>query len=121
MNKSEYAELLLREEWKVVRKRIVERDNYTCQDCGNDNCKLNVHHKIYINGKKPWEIPDNVLISLCDNCHTKAHENRTIGTFFRGYDTGKYGQKKRVNRNTKEFGHKPKRQVWIAGKGLVDI
>lgn len=121
MDKKEYLELLQTDEWDKVRKRILSRDQYRCQCCGAENLRLNVHHKIYISGKKPWEVPDDVLVSLCDSCHSKAHENRTIGSFFRGNKTGKYGQNKRINRNTNEYGHKRKRQIWVAGKGLVDI
>ena len=35
---------------------------------------LNVHHKYYILGKKPWEYEDNALVTLCENCHHKRHE-----------------------------------------------
>lgn len=119
--RSEYAELLKDERWNIVRKRILARDNFTCRRCGACNCKLSVHHKVYIAGKLPWEVPDSALITYCDLCHEKAHEGRLISSFFRGDKTGKYGQKKRVNNYTKKNGHKRKNQVWIEGKGLVDI
>lgn len=36
---------------------------------------LNVHHKYYIRGKKPWEYPDDeALVTLCEDCHKKRHE-----------------------------------------------
>lgn len=121
MNKSEYAKLLQTDEWNEVRLRILKRDELRCRGCGATNCKLSVHHKVYIQGKNPWEVPDNVLITLCDKCHEKAHEGRLIGSFFRGDKIGKYGQSKRINKYTKKNGHRKKRQVWIEGKGLINI
>lgn len=39
---------------------------------------LNVHHKYYIEGKKPWEYDNDVLITLCQDCHKLEHQtNRT--------------------------------------------
>lgn len=38
---------------------------------------LNVHHKYYVEGKKPWEYSNDVLITLCTNCHEKVHEKPT--------------------------------------------
>ena len=35
---------------------------------------LNVHHKYYVLGKKPWEYEDNALVTLCESCHQKRHE-----------------------------------------------
>lgn len=35
---------------------------------------LNVHHTYYIEGKKPWEYEDSALVTLCENCHKKRHE-----------------------------------------------
>lgn len=56
------------------------RDSFTCQKCG---CKrhLQVHHKRYIKGKKPWEIEDKYLITLCRECHQKEHDIRPIKSF----------------------------------------
>lgn len=34
---------------------------------------LNVHHTYYIKGKAPWEYEDDALITLCEDCHKKAH------------------------------------------------
>lgn len=34
---------------------------------------LNVHHRYYIKGKAPWEYEDDALITLCEDCHKKAH------------------------------------------------
>lgn len=34
---------------------------------------LNVHHKYYITGRKPWEYDNNVLVTLCNECHSKIH------------------------------------------------
>jgi len=48
---------------------------------GKDFIDLNIHHKHYINGNKPWEYDDNVLISLCADCHKKTHEHDDIFVF----------------------------------------
>ena len=36
---------------------------------------LNVHHKYYIKDKAPWEYEDDALITLCEDCHQKAHHS----------------------------------------------
>lgn len=61
--------------WRRKRKKILERDNYTCQYCGSHN-NLQVHHKYYMrypDGKyaDPWDYPDEKLITLCETCHKK--------------------------------------------------
>lgn len=61
--------------WKDCRRRILQRDNYTCCRCGQskDETKLQVHHLHYYQGKKPWEYPDVELITLCKGCHAEEH------------------------------------------------
>ncbi len=39
---------------------------------------LNVHHNYYIQGKKPWDYPNSALVTLCEDCHKKRHENNSI-------------------------------------------
>lgn len=37
---------------------------------------LNVHHKYYIEGKKPWEYDNDALITLCQDCHKLEHQTQ---------------------------------------------
>lgn len=64
-----YAELLRSPLWQKKRLKIFERDNFTCQYCGSKERELQVHHRIYHKGVKPWEYDDSELITLCDRCH----------------------------------------------------
>jgi 5-methylcytosine-specific restriction endonuclease McrA len=87
-NSERYFKLLETPEWKERRREILERDNYTCQKCGQQgngkhdpHCKLDpptgalnplhVHHIRY-NGL-PWEAADEDMITLCRNCHMEEH------------------------------------------------
>lgn len=72
MDKTSYKELLKTKEWKEYRERILVRDNYICKNCGSTKY-LNVHHIKYIRGRKPWEYPEELLVTLCRDCHSKVH------------------------------------------------
>lgn len=39
---------------------------------------LNIHHKYYIQGHKPWEYTPEALVTLCEDCHKKRHETSRI-------------------------------------------
>ncbi len=67
-----YSELLKSPKWQKKKNGILERDNYICQHCGSKEKNLQVHHLIYISGKKPWEYPDDCLITYCCDCHKSA-------------------------------------------------
>jgi len=66
-------------EWQELRKKIFERDNYTCQECGDHNYKgrgksvrLEVHHiKEWCNYPE-LRLDENNLILLCAECHNKT-------------------------------------------------
>jgi 5-methylcytosine-specific restriction endonuclease McrA len=79
MTKMSYEEQLKDDRWFVRRAEILERDDYCCQDCLRGKNKLSshlkfqVHHKEYINGLMAWEYPDELLITLCRECHAKLH------------------------------------------------
>ena len=58
-------------QWKFKRSKILNRDKHVCQICG---CRAEiVHHIKYIGISyiEPWNIDDDYLVSLCDNCHSK--------------------------------------------------
>ncbi len=74
----EYRTKLNDPRWKLMRLKILKRDNHECKVC-NSKINLNVHHRAYIFYKKyqvyldPWKYPHNIYISLCENCHKKGH------------------------------------------------
>lgn len=59
-------------EWYMIVEYINERDNYTCQDCKEQEKTLYVHHKKYL-CEGGTNNPEN-LITLCAKCHAKAHK-----------------------------------------------
>lgn len=71
-----YAEMLKDPRWQKRKVEILSRDNFTCQLCGDTENTLHVHHKYYLENHKPWEYDDNVLVTLCENCHKLIHENQ---------------------------------------------
>lgn len=66
-----YAEKLKDPRWQKKRLEILERDNWTCQYCGNKDTTLHVHHREYRDNLEPWEYPNIDLITLCELCHKK--------------------------------------------------
>lgn len=71
-NRSEYIEYLRSDKWKEKRLQRLKLDNFTCQICGIQNGKLDVHHTTY-NTFGNESIYD--IITLCRPCHNKLHEN----------------------------------------------
>lgn len=63
-------------DWEFRRKRILERDHYECQKCGESEEELHVHHKEPIE-KGGIHTPNN-LVCLCWRCHEKEHGGRPI-------------------------------------------
>lgn len=54
---------------------VLERDNYTCQCCGNENTqKLVVHHKDAYHWCKERRIDESNGIVLCEDCHIEFHK-----------------------------------------------
>lgn len=74
--KPTYYELLRHPKWQEKRLRIMQRAGFECENCGDSESILNVHHTYYEKGKSPWEYPDESLRCLCDPCHGTADELR---------------------------------------------
>jgi hypothetical protein len=79
MTKEEYLEWLSHTRWKEKRLIILERDKHSCKKCKSKK-NLHVHHTYYISDAKPWEVPDDCLITLCEVCHRREHAIKVIGS-----------------------------------------
>lgn len=91
-----YAEKLKDPRWQKKRLEILNRDEWTCQGCFDTYSTLHVHHKRYIKGNDPWDCPDSILITLCEDCHAaedvfnNCNElNDAVREKFLSYDIGK--------------------------------
>lgn len=71
-----YKQQLKTSAWLRRKYDILERDNYVCSKCMCDNYErpLHVHHIAYLKGKKAWEYPDYLLVTLCEECHENEHK-----------------------------------------------
>lgn len=64
-----YSEKLKDPRWQKKRLEIFERDNWTCQLCGDNKASLVVHHQDYFPNTNPWDYPSEYLITICEDCH----------------------------------------------------
>ncbi len=67
--------LYRKNQWKEFRKDVIESDGSKCTSCGRGEIEvvLQVHHKKYISGRKPWEYAIQDCITLCKGCHAVEH------------------------------------------------
>lgn len=68
-----YAEQLKDPRWQRKRLRVLERDGWTCQNCGDTEKTLNVHHLVYRPNTPPWKYSDDELVTTCEDCHSDDH------------------------------------------------
>ena len=54
-------------QWKKIRERILRRDSYCCQQCGQDNGKLHIDH--IIPRRLGGGDSDSNLQTLCQKCN----------------------------------------------------
>lgn len=69
----EYAQLLRHPRWQRRRLEIMQSRGWACENCGDAETELHVHHTDYRSGHKPWEYPDDLLKCLCERCHRFIH------------------------------------------------
>lgn len=66
-----YSDKLRDPRWQKKRLEILEAAAFTCEDCGNKENELQVHHCFYAKGREPWEYNRNSLICVCVDCHLR--------------------------------------------------
>lgn len=73
MSKRSYSEELKDPRWQKKRLEVLQRDGFQCQNCGDTQSELNVHHVYYDPDFKVWEYPDEAYMTLCKTCHYRWH------------------------------------------------
>lgn len=64
-----------------IKPKILKRDKHKCILCSLENIKFEVHHIIPVSMNKKLVKEETNLVTLCKDCHKKAH-----GTSFRDID-----------------------------------
>ncbi len=67
-----YAKLLRDPRWRALREEILELEGGKCARCESTS-KIHIHHRSYLDGRKPWEYPPSMLEALCAGCHAAEH------------------------------------------------
>lgn len=62
-------------EWKAYCADQIKLHGGKCAHClrGSPEVVLQVHHRIYVKGRMPWEYPYEECDVLCRGCHAKEH------------------------------------------------
>jgi hypothetical protein len=63
-------------EWRLMRKRVFERDDWTCQECKQTGGQLHPHHIIPKSLRPDLTFEIENVITLCYNCHIKTGKHK---------------------------------------------
>ena len=64
-------------QWKDLRLRAIQHVGAKCEKCTrhqDDGAVLQVHHRRYVRGRRPWDYPFEELTVLCRRCHAEEHK-----------------------------------------------
>lgn len=70
-----YFEKLKDPRWQKKRLEVLEMNSWACEQCGDRESTLHVHHRQYFKGREPWEYEAGQLTALCEECHGSEHES----------------------------------------------
>jgi len=71
--------VMARSEYKEWRKKVFERDNFTCQKCGDDiGGNLQAHHIKKFSKHPELRYDVNNGVTLCTTCHIEAHAKKKL-------------------------------------------
>ena len=68
-NRTERENIMSTLEYRIWRRKVYERDGYTCQDCGKRGGKLNAHHVKSFSLYPELRLNVNNGKTLCEPCH----------------------------------------------------
>jgi hypothetical protein len=63
-------------EWRKFREEMIRLGGGICAQClraASDGVILQVHHKKYVPGRKPWQYLYDACEVMCRGCHAKEH------------------------------------------------
>lgn len=103
-----YSEKLKDPRWQKKRLEILERDEWTCQGCSATDKTLHIHHIRYDKRCNPWNYPDEMLMTLCEECHEWV------------YRTNKYGTKLTISGEILDHIHEYLNNSWDSGNKIHD-
>lgn len=66
-------------EMNYWRKKVFERDQYTCQKCKIKGGSLNAHHIKHFSKHPELRTDVSNGITLCVNCHREVHKTKSNG------------------------------------------
>ena len=69
-----YTELFKDVRWQKKRLEVLNANNWECENCGDKEKTLMVHHKFYKKDHLPWEYDSSDLLCLCEDCHNEYHK-----------------------------------------------
>ncbi len=64
--------------WQKLRLEAMQKAEFRCEVCMDDESSLNVHHKEYFKGHEPWEYDVEQLAVLCEPCHESHHDEFNV-------------------------------------------
>lgn len=71
MTDGDYRKTKQYQEW---RSKVFERDNFTCQICGQVGHKLNAHHIKAFKDYQELRFDVDNGVTLCEKCHKELHK-----------------------------------------------
>lgn len=69
-----YQEQLKHPKWQKKRLEVLQHNKFICQECGEAEEELHVHHTQYKKGAAVWEYDVSELQCLCHSCHQDTHD-----------------------------------------------
>jgi len=69
-----YFEKLKDPRWQKKRLERLDMADFACENCGNKDEELSVHHRYYKKNTDPWDYNDDDLVVFCKTCHSSWHD-----------------------------------------------